>query len=92
MSNAGSGFATNGAVTVTIGGTAATNVVVVNSTTITATTPAHAPGALPVPVAPEDAVDLGPVLALEGQGFFETLMGAKDVFPKNAALAASCGR
>ena len=45
----------------------------------------HRVGALPRPVAPEDAVDLGPVLALEGQGFFETLMGAKDVFPKNAA-------
>jgi hypothetical protein len=36
-------------------------------------------------VAPEDAVDLGPVLALEQEGFFETLMGAKDVAPQNAA-------
>jgi hypothetical protein len=45
----------------------------------------HRIGALPKPVAPEDAVDLGPVLALEKQGFFETLMGAKDVFPQNAA-------
>jgi hypothetical protein len=36
--------------TVTIGGTAATNVVVVNSTTITATTPAHAAGAVTVTV------------------------------------------
>ena len=36
--------------TVTIGGTAATNVVVVNSTTITATTPAHAAGAATVTV------------------------------------------
>ena len=36
--------------TVTFGGTAATNVVVSNSTTITATTPAHAAGAVPVAV------------------------------------------
>ena len=36
--------------TVTFGGTAATNVVVVNSTTITATTPAHAAGAVTVTV------------------------------------------
>ncbi|MGC2184979.1 MAG: IPT/TIG domain-containing protein, partial [Terriglobales bacterium] len=37
-------------VTVTFGGTAATNVVVVNSTSITATTPAHAAGAVTVTV------------------------------------------
>src|SRR5438552_16598571 len=37
--------------TVTFGGAAATNVVVVNSTTITATTPAHAAGAVDVVVA-----------------------------------------
>ena len=36
--------------TVTFGGTAATNVVVTNSTTITATTPAHAAGAVAVTV------------------------------------------
>ena len=36
--------------TVTFGGTAATNVVIVNSTTITATTPAHAIGAVTVTV------------------------------------------
>jgi hypothetical protein len=36
--------------TVTFGGVAATNVVVVNSTTITATTPAHAAGAVDVVV------------------------------------------
>ncbi len=36
--------------TVTFGGTAATNVVVVSSTTITATTPAHAAGAVTVTV------------------------------------------
>ena len=36
--------------TVTIGGTAATNVVIVNSTTITATTPTHASGASTVTV------------------------------------------
>jgi NitT/TauT family transport system substrate-binding protein len=45
----------------------------------------HRVGALPGLVAPEDAVDLGPVLALERQGFFETLMGAKDVFSNSAA-------
>ena len=45
----------------------------------------HRVGALPGPVAPEDAVDLDPVLALEGQGFFEALMGAKDVFSNSAA-------
>ena len=37
-------------VSVTFGGVAATNVVVVNSTTITATTPAHAAGAVDVVV------------------------------------------
>ena len=37
--------------TVTFGGVAATNVVVVNTTTITATTPAHAAGAVDVVVA-----------------------------------------
>jgi hypothetical protein len=36
--------------TVTLGGTAATNVIVVNSTTITATTPTHAAGAVTVTV------------------------------------------
>ena len=36
--------------TVTMGGTAASNVTVVNSTTITATTPAHAAGAVNVVV------------------------------------------
>lgn len=50
-----------------------------------ASTILHRVGALPGPVAPEDAVDLGPVLALEGQGFFEALMGAKDVFSNSAA-------
>jgi hypothetical protein len=30
-------------------------------------------------VAPEDAVDLGPVIALERSGFFDVLMGAKNV-------------
>jgi IPT/TIG domain len=42
----GTNFATGA--TVTFGGTAATNVAVVNSTTITATTPAHAAGAVTV--------------------------------------------
>jgi phosphatidylserine/phosphatidylglycerophosphate/cardiolipin synthase-like enzyme len=40
--------------TVTLGGTAATNVVVTNSTTITATTPAHAAGAVNVVVTNTD--------------------------------------
>lgn len=40
----------NGATTVTIGGNAATGLTVVNSTTITATTPAHAAGAVNVVV------------------------------------------
>ena len=44
----GTNFATGA--TVTIGGTAATGVTVVNSTTITATTPAHAAGAVGVTV------------------------------------------
>jgi ABC-type nitrate/sulfonate/bicarbonate transport system substrate-binding protein len=39
----------------------------------------HRVGALPKPVAPEDAVDLGPVIALERSGFFDVLMGAKNV-------------
>ncbi len=42
------GTAFTGATTVTIGGTAATSVSVVNATTITATTPAHAAGAASV--------------------------------------------
>ena len=44
----GTNFATGA--TVTLGGTAATNVVVVSSTSITATTPAHAAGAVTVTV------------------------------------------
>jgi NitT/TauT family transport system substrate-binding protein len=42
-------------------------------------------GALPGPVAPEDAIDLDPVLALEREGFFETLMGARNIASKGAA-------
>lgn len=37
----------------------------------------HRVGALPKLVAPEQAVDLNPVIALEREGFFETLMGAR---------------
>jgi ABC-type nitrate/sulfonate/bicarbonate transport system substrate-binding protein len=37
----------------------------------------HRIGALPKPIAPEQAVDLGPVLMLERACFFETLMGAR---------------
>jgi hypothetical protein len=36
-------------------------------------------------VAPEEAVDLNPVVTLEREGFFETLMGAKNVQPHCAA-------
>jgi NitT/TauT family transport system substrate-binding protein len=45
----------------------------------------HRVGALPKPVAPEDAIDLGQVVALEREGFFENLMGAKNVYPQSAA-------
>lgn len=44
------GFGFNAATGVTFGGVAATNVVIVNNTTITATTPAHASGAVTVTV------------------------------------------
>jgi ABC-type nitrate/sulfonate/bicarbonate transport system substrate-binding protein len=37
----------------------------------------HRVGALAKPVAPEDAIDFGPVLSIERQGFFEQLMGAR---------------
>ncbi|MBM3946722.1 MAG: hypothetical protein FJ315_04905, partial [SAR202 cluster bacterium] len=49
----GTGFLSNAAVT--FGGTAATNVVVANATTITARTPAHAAGAVNVTVTNPDA-------------------------------------
>ena len=45
----------------------------------------HRVGALPKLVAPEDAVDLSQVVALEREGFFESLMGAKNVQPQSAA-------
>jgi hypothetical protein len=35
-------------------------------------------------VAPEDAVDLNPVITLEREGFFESLMGAKHAHPQTA--------
>ncbi|MDN5005703.1 ABC transporter substrate-binding protein [Bradyrhizobium sp. GCM10027634] len=41
----------------------------------------HRVGALPAPVAPELAVDQGPVIALEKDGFFDALMGASAVKP-----------
>jgi uncharacterized lipoprotein YbaY len=50
----GTNFATTGTVTVTFGGVAATGVTVVNSTTITCTTPAHAAGAVNVVVTNPD--------------------------------------
>lgn len=46
----GTGFETVGTTTVTFGGSAATGVSVVNSTTITCTTPVHAPGMVDVTV------------------------------------------
>lgn len=39
----------------------------------------HRVGALPAPVAPETAVDQGPVIQLEREGFFDRLMGASAV-------------
>src|SRR6202521_691410 len=43
----------------------------------------HRVGALPEPVAPEQAIDLNPVITLEQEGFFEALMGAKNVQPQS---------
>ncbi len=51
----GTNFATTGGVTASFGGTAATNVVVSSSTSLTATTPAHAAGAVNVTVTNPDA-------------------------------------
>jgi hypothetical protein len=45
----------------------------------------HRVGALPDLVAPEAAVDLGPVIALEREGFFDSLMGATNVAGQSAA-------
>jgi NitT/TauT family transport system substrate-binding protein len=45
----------------------------------------HRVGALPGPVAPEEAVDLHPVITLEREGFFDALMGANNVHPQSAA-------
>jgi NitT/TauT family transport system substrate-binding protein len=45
----------------------------------------HRVGALPKLVAPDEAVDLGPVIALEREGFFDTLMGAKEIAGASAA-------
>jgi NitT/TauT family transport system substrate-binding protein len=45
----------------------------------------HRVGALAEPVAPEQAVDLNPVITLEQEGFFEALMGARNVQPQGAA-------
>jgi Carboxypeptidase regulatory-like domain/IPT/TIG domain/Dockerin type I domain len=51
----GTGFLSGA--TVTVGGTAATNVVVVSATQITATTPAHAPGTVDVTVTNTDSTN-----------------------------------
>jgi len=45
----------------------------------------HRVGALPRLVAPEDAIDLNPVLTLEREGFFEALMGAKNIHSTGVA-------
>ena len=45
----------------------------------------HRVGALPKLVAPEDAIDLNPVLTLEREGFFEVLMGAKNIHATGVA-------
>jgi NitT/TauT family transport system substrate-binding protein len=45
----------------------------------------HRVGALPKLISPEDAVDLGPVTMLERSGFFEALMGARNVTGQSAA-------
>jgi NitT/TauT family transport system substrate-binding protein len=44
----------------------------------------HRVGALPKPVAPEEAVDLSQVVALEREGFFDNLMGANNLRPQGA--------
>jgi hypothetical protein len=46
-------------------------------------------GALPEEVAPEDAVDLGPVAALEADGFFEALMGARGIAGERVVRSAT---
>jgi hypothetical protein len=56
-----------GATAVTIGGVAATGVTVVNDTTITATTPAHAPGAVDVAVTTPSGTGIGAGLFAFGQ-------------------------
>ncbi|MHC4942090.1 MAG: IPT/TIG domain-containing protein [Planctomycetota bacterium] len=56
----GAGFTTSPDTTVTFGGTAATGVMVLNSTTITCTTPAHAAGAVGVTVTNSNGSDTLP--------------------------------
>ena len=45
----------------------------------------HRVGALPELVAPEEAIDLSQVVALEREGFFDRLMGANNLQPQAAA-------
>ena len=74
--------------TVTFGGVAATNVIVVNSTTITATTPAHAPG--PVDVVVTDGFPCTGISGTLPNGFTYTAGAAVPTFSP-VALAALAG-
>ncbi|HYH08004.1 MAG TPA: carboxypeptidase regulatory-like domain-containing protein [Thermoanaerobaculia bacterium] len=79
----GTGFLTGA--TVTVGGIAATNVVVVNAVQITATTPAHAPGTVAVTVTNLDATTatLAGALVIAPQQFDangDTTIDPSDIF------------
>ena len=69
--------------TVTFGGTAATNVVIVNSTTITATTPAHAFGAVTVTVTNPGAL----VGSLANGYTYVVVPTVSSVVPNNGPIA-----
>ena len=73
--------------TLTMGGTAATNVVVTNSTTITATTPAHAAGAVDVVVTNPGGQSGGKLSAFTYTSGGETVLLADDF--NNASLDTS---
>ena len=78
----GTGF--YGTPTVTLGGTAASAVTVVNSTTITATTPAHAVGAVDVVVTNEDSQS---ATLTNGFTFTELPPTASSISPNNGSAA-----
>jgi DNA-binding protein YbaB len=73
--------------TVTFGGTAATGVVVTNSTTITATTPAHAAGAVTVTVTNPDTQ----VGSLASGFAYAAAPGVSSVSPNNGPAAGGTG-